>query len=376
MIIIILIFIILSIHYFFFLFKILTGLKKLKKTSLNDIRDEFISVIVPFRNEAENICRSLNSLKNLNYPLDKYEIIYVDDNSTDNSYKLLESEKGNGNIKLLKLPGEIISNGNKKRAVEYGIKNSAGDIIITTDADCIHKKNWLRLLLNDFNPDTVFISGPVELEDDSSLFRKIQKSEFEGLVLAGAGLIGSGTPVICNGANIAYRKKVFEEANGFDDNIKLASGEDEMLMQKISGMKKGKIKFCWNKEALVRTESCKNLKEFLNQRKRWASKSLFYADKFLILRLTMIFLFYTGLIIQPVLIFWGHSFLWITFILSVIIKILLEFRIIKKGWEILTGRNNIFIFLLTELLHVPYIVFTALFGLFGNFEWKGRKIKR
>jgi cellulose synthase/poly-beta-1,6-N-acetylglucosamine synthase-like glycosyltransferase len=141
-------------------------------------------------------------------------------------------------------------------------------------------------------------------------------------------------------------------------------------------MKKGKVKFCWNNEGLVRTESCKNLKEFLNQRKRWASKSLFYNDKYLILRLIMIFLFYAGLIIQPVLILVGFQFIWITFLLGLVIKILIEFLIIKRGREVFPRRNNFAVFLLTELLHVPYILITALLGLYGNFEWKERKIKR
>lgn len=340
------------------------------------MRDEFISVIIPFRNEAEHICRNLHSLKNLNYPENKFEIIYVDDNSTDNSFKLLESGNDRSNIRILRLPGEISSSGNKKRALDYGIKNSAGKIIVTTDADCVHQENWLRSLINDFDSDTSFISAPVELMDGSSLFSKIQKLEFEGLILTGAGLIGSEIPVICNGANIAYRRTVFEAVNGFDDNIELASGDDELLMQKISGTNKGRVKFCWNKEALVKTASSKNLKEFLNQRKRWASKSFFYMDKFLIIKLIMIFMFYLGLLIQPVLIFQGFPGLWITLIISIFVKVFMEFRIIKKGRQIFSGKTSIFIFLLTEFFHVPYIVISALLGLSGNFEWKERKIKR
>jgi cellulose synthase/poly-beta-1,6-N-acetylglucosamine synthase-like glycosyltransferase len=375
LIFILLIFLLLLLNYTFFLSKIIIGLNKLKKIPFGSVRDEFISIIIPFRNEAANIRRSLKSIEHLDYPEDKFEIIYVDDNSSDNSFNLLKSGTKKSNIRILKLPGEIHSSGNKKQAVEYGIKNSSGDIVVTTDADCIHQKNWLRALMNEFDPETSFVSGPVELIEDKSLFSKIQKLEFEGLILAGAGLIGSGTTVICNGANIAYRKSVFNEVNGFADNATVASGDDVMLMQKISSMKIGKIKFCRDIEALVWTNASKNLKEFMNQRKRWASKSIYYKDKFLLLNLILIFLFYAGLLVQPILILSVNKIFWFTLALSVLVKLILEYIIIKKGKNIFPGRKNISLFLLTEFLQVPYILISAIIGLSGKFEWKDRIIK-
>ena len=125
----------LLIHYSIFLFKIILGLNKLEKLPDKKIPDEFISVIIPFRNESKNILSSLRSIENLNYPREKFEVIYVDDNSTDDSFNLLETNRKDSNIKILKLPGEISSKGNKKRAVQFGIENSNGEIIVTTDAD-------------------------------------------------------------------------------------------------------------------------------------------------------------------------------------------------------------------------------------------------
>ena len=122
----------------------------------------------------------------------------------------------------------------RKRAIRYGIEQSIGDIIVTTDADCIYADDWLSSLVSNFEDSVGFVSGPVEFKDNGNVFSKLQKLEFAGLIFTGAGLIGAGKPTICNAANIAYRKKAFDEVNGFEYDMDLSSGDDELLMQKIA----------------------------------------------------------------------------------------------------------------------------------------------
>ena len=370
------IFTLLAIYYLLFLLKIYSGLGKISQTSGNDTADHFISIIIPFRNEGENILKSIESIEGLKYPRDKFEVLYVDDNSDDDSFNLVESAKQSSNIKVLKLPGELSERGNKKHALQYGIKNSVGDIIITTDADCIHHENWLLRITSCFDSGTAFVSGAVEFIETEGMFTKIQSMEFGGLILAGAGLIGAGQPTICNGANIAYRKEVFNEIGGFKGNIHLASGDDELLMQKIAYETEYKVRFCPDREAVVHTEPNSSFGSFFNQRKRWASKSIFYTDKKLTVGLMLIFLFYTGLIAQTVLIFCGYFFFAVTLIVSLLIKVLTEFLIIRKGEKLFLSKKKVSIFLITELFQVPYIIIAAITGLAGGFTWKGRIIER
>lgn len=368
------IFILLLGHYVYFLLKILFGLGKLPVPDGEGKSEEFISVVIPFRNEEENILKSVESMENLDYPEDKFEVIYVDDNSTDNSYEIAEQHKKKYNIKVIRLPGEIPSKGNKKRAIEYGIQKSRGDIIVTTDADCIHQKFWLRRLADCFDSDTGFVSAPVEIIYSPGFFSGMQQTEFKALILAGAGLIGSGNPVICNGANIAYKKKAFQKAGGFSGNLNLSSGDDEFLMRKISGLPGYEVKFCKSKDATVFTKPVKGIKGFFNQRRRWASKITRYEDKNLILNLFLIFLFYLLLVIQAVLSFTETIFL-LVFLLSILIKFTLEFLVIRKGENLFSQKNGVLIFLITELVHIPYIIITSITGTFGRFTWKGRRIK-
>jgi cellulose synthase/poly-beta-1,6-N-acetylglucosamine synthase-like glycosyltransferase len=375
-IIIFIVFLLLLIHYVFFLQRIYTGLNNLPTIQQKKIPSEFVSIIVPFRNEEINIIKTYNNLLNQNYPSSNYEIIFVNDSSDDNSLNLLESLPHQKNVFIYSVPNIYPIIAHKKRAVRFGIEKSKGEIIVTTDADCVHKKDWLINLLMFMDQETGFVSGPVEFISDNNLFSKIQRLEFAGLVITGAGLIGSENPIICNAANIAYRKKAFVEVGGFNHLMSLSSGDDELLMQKIHRDTNYKIKFALNRNTIVSTEANSSIKDFYHQRKRWASKGLFYSDKFLLLKLILIFLFYLSLAIQPILgIIFSTKFILI-FLLSFLVKISTEYIILKKGMDLLFDNEILKPFLITEIFQVPYIIISGFMGMFGNFVWKDRKIKR
>jgi len=363
-------------HYSLFLFSILIGLRNLKPSQQNQILKEFVSIIIPFRNESDNIISNFKSIIGQNFPKENYEIIYVDDSSTDNSFRILNEFPKTKNVKVFSLPKDYSPNAHKKRAIRYGIENSVGEIIITTDADCVYSENWLSSMLSNFDDETGFISGPVEFLDDDGMFSKLQKLEFAGLVITGAGLIGIGKPTICNAANIAYRKKTYEEVNGFYEQMDLSSGDDELLMQKIAKDTKYKVRFSLLIDSIVKTTASKNINEFYHQRKRWASKGLFYKNVRLIITLILIYLFYLGLVIQPFLILFIASYFAYTFGLSLVIKVVLEYLILCKGKNILFPKLSLKPFIFAEFLQVPYIIIAGFSGMFGNLKWKERKIKR
>ncbi|MCU0364377.1 MAG: glycosyltransferase [Ignavibacteriaceae bacterium] len=363
-------------HYLIFLHRIFRGLGNLQLGNNQNIPHEFISVIIPFRNESENILKSLKSIESQLYPIEKYEVIYVNDSSEDNSLELLKSKIRKPNIQVISVPADFSVNAHKKRAVRYGIENAKGNIIVTTDADCVHDEEWLITIIQTFDSVTGFVSGPVEFVTDKTLFSNFQKLEFAGLVLSGAGLIGSGHPTICNAANIAYRKKVFDEVGGFRYQMNLSSGDDELLMQKISRDTDFKVKFCIDRRAIVETSANKSIGDFYQQRKRWASKGLFYSDKSLVLKLILIYVFYLGLIAQLILGYFLDEIFLFSFLISLLLKIIFEFRILYRGKRILLNDLNMNFLLVAEIFQIPYIIVTGLVGAFGNYLWKSRRIKR
>jgi len=356
--------------------KILSGLKKINSDPSISTPTEFVSVIIPFRNEEKNILANLKSIEAQDYPKLKFEVIYVNDSSEDKSLNLLLDNKLTSNIKVLSVPEEFSENAHKKRAVRYGIENSIGEIIVTTDADCLHETSWLSSLISNFNDETGFVSAPVEFIDDKTLFSKIQKLEFAGLIITGAGLIGAGSPTICNAANIAYRENVFDEVGGFKNQMDLSSGDDELLMQKIAKDTDYKVRFSINKKSIVKTHTNRNIGEFYHQRKRWASKGLFYRDKNLIIKLVLIYFFYVGLALQPILAIALSDYFILSLLASILFKSIFEYLILATGRKILFNNLSLKLFLITEFLQVPYIIIAGLLGAFGNLKWKERKIKR
>lgn len=366
----------LGLYYLIFLIKIVDGIRIVKNDLDDNKNEEFISIIVPFRNEENNLLKNLVSLESQSIPKSHYEIIYVDDNSDDNSYELLRNSITSKNVKIIKSDASLSERAHKKFALNKAIENAKGEIIITTDADCIHGRDWLKTMLNKFDDETAFVSGPVEFIEDETLFSKLQRLEFSSLIVVGAALIGIEEPIICNAANLGFRKSVFKIVNGYEDNLNLSSGDDEFLMQKIAATTNYKIKFCYDRNAVSYTSPNSSIQEFVNQRKRWASKSFFYAKKSITLKLAMIYLFYLSFFAQFLLGIFFDKLFFVSLFFSFVFKVITENQVVRKESIDLFKKVDLKLFLFAELLHIPYIIFAGISGLFGNYEWKGRKIKR
>lgn len=376
--VLVLLFLLLSFYYAWFLMRIYSGLKNVVKQNArnSDTNGSFVTVLIPFRNESENILNSLRCVTQQSYPAGKYEVIYVNDSSTDDSLEKIMNASKPENVRVLSVPEGFHTSAHKKRAIRFGLEHARGEIIVSTDCDCLMGKEWLKSILECFDENTAFVSAPVDFIDHSTLSGRLQRLEFAGLILAGAGLIGAGTPTICNAANLAYRKRVFYEVGGFDDNIQLSSGDDEIFMQKIAANTSYDIRYCMNTESVVTTWPSNSLDHFYQQRKRWASKGLFYLDKLLVLKLFFIFLFYLSIPVQLLLaVFYSGTF-FATLALSLLVKFAVEFMIMNMGRKYLFGKGLLRYFPLAELLHIPYIIIAGISGAFGNFRWKERELKR
>lgn len=367
-------FLVLSSFYFVFLGKIYAGFKKLRKHAGAGVQPT-VTVIIPYRNELAVIEQSFRSIIGQDYPKEKLQIIFVNDQSDDGSSDLLQKLKGEHEVLLLDAPEDGSINAHKKRAVLFGMSHATGDIIITTDADCTHTSGWISAMIERFDEKTAMVSGPVLFDHGDGLFGKMQTLEFAGLVLSGAGLIGNGTPVICNAANLAYRRRVFDEVGGFNDMMHVSSGDDELLMQKIAAQGKYDIRFCTATEAVVKTRPNANLKEFYRQRKRWASKSLHYQDKGLILQLVLIFLFYVSLALVPFGVLTHQVWLYAA-VYAIAGKWLMEYLVLRQGIPLLYPRLDFLTFFIAQIVHIPYIIISAISGALGNYQWKERRVKR
>jgi glycosyltransferase involved in cell wall biosynthesis len=206
------------------------------------------TVIIPARNEAANIGRCLDSLLEQTLPKHQFEIIVVDDGSSDNTTSIVMSyaEKG---VKLLQLSNEI---GGKKAALSKGIAAATHPIIITTDADCTYPKNWLNTLLNFRSEhDAVFVAAPVKYTKETNFLERFQSLDFLALQGITIAAVSKQLFNMCNGANLLYTKEAFEKVNGFEGIDKIPTGDDMLLMEKIDAAYPGKVKYCFSQDAIV-----------------------------------------------------------------------------------------------------------------------------
>ena len=229
-----------------------------------------MTVVVAARNEKENILSCLKSLDALIYPENKIEIIIGDDASTDNTAAIVdEFIIGKKKFIFLNLSNENSNSmRGKVRAVAKAIKASKGEIILTTDADCVVNPSWAKTIASYYSENVGVVNG-FTTQTSKNSFSGMQAIDFIYLLFIASGSINLGKPVSCIGNNMSFRKKAYEETGGFE-NLPFSVTEDFLLLNTIHKLKKYKVIYPLDKEALVITKPCNNLKELLSQKKRWA----------------------------------------------------------------------------------------------------------
>lgn len=339
----------------------------------------FISILIPARNEAKNILPCIASILKNNYPKELFEIIVIDDHSDDETPQYVR-DLGHPNVRLIELKNYVKLGENqpfKKRAIEAAIGESKGDLIVTTDGDCLVPDQWLWLFAEYYETKGKrFIAGPVNFYDEQSFFERFQSLDYVGMMgITGAGVEGKFMNM-CNGANLAYEKKLFYDVKGFQGIDHVSSGDDMLLMQKVARMYPDALGFLKNEQATVVTKAKPNVEEFFGQRLRWASKSSSYTEGFTVFQLIAVFLFCASMPFNLLLgIFFDTHFL-VLCLISFLIKTLFDFIFLKMTTRFFNRQDLMSIFFPAQFLHVIYIITV---GLWSNvkkkYVWKGRVVK-
>ncbi len=343
----------------------------------NGIAAVFISVIIPARNEEKNILALLESLKQQTYPRSMFEVIVVDDHSTDATAAIVQNAAIE-NICLIRLSDTVDNktvNSYKKKAIETAIASSKGELIITTDADCVAPPKWLQTIAERFiESNAAMMVMPVEIDYNNRFIEIFQALDFMTL----QGITGAGVYKnfhgMCNGANLAYTKTAFNEAAGFKDIDHIASGDDMLLMQKMAKLQK-KILYIKSEDVIVTTNAVISIKEFFQQRIRWASKADKYEDKTLFPVLLTVYLFNLSLLAGGIagIVIEGYFAFFICGIL--LLKILAELYFLYPVAEFFKMKKLLWYFPLMQPFHIIYTVIAGWLGKFGSYSWKDRKVK-
>jgi len=385
---------------------LLIGWRKIPEFQIKNIEPKIrFSVVIPFRNEAENLPGLLNSLSELNYPTLKFEIFMVDDASEDASVQICSAFIiSHPEIQINLIKNQRFSNSPKKDAIATAINNAGFEYIITTDADCEIPENWLQAY-NEIilETESKLVAGPVKIVESHSkstkggeplssqikishtstnldtnqgkrwlkYFQAFQEMDFMSLQAAGAGGFGLGKAFMCNGANLCYEKAAFLKADGFSGNDNISSGDDVFLLQKFTE-KKLPVHFLKCAEAIVITKPQQDLTTLISQRIRWAAKTPAYKSRFSkLVGLTVLFMNFSLVIGAFLTLF--NIFPYQPLLFAFFFKFNLDFALMFHSAEFFDRKDVLRNYFWSSFIYPVFSSYVAILSLFSGYEWKGRK---
>lgn len=366
--------------YLFVIGILIYGFDKVEEFKLQDLPEKTkFSVVIPFRNEAKNLPKLLESVAKLNYPKSQFEVILVNDDSEDNSVEIIENIKATRlfyKVAIKIIQNNRTSNSPKKDAITSAISIAQHPWIVSTDADCILPTYWLDSF-DEFiqHNNTNCIVAPVSYHGKLSFFNRFQTLDFLSLQGATIGSFGLKKPMLCNGANFAYLKSEFNVLNGFKGNDSIASGDDVFLLEKFLKNDAKKVHYLKSRKAVVTTNPTENLKSLFHQRMRWASKTSqlhSWFTKFVglviilgnLMCIALLPLVLTHLISSKV-----------AFTLFVI-KFCIDFLLLFKTSRFFKQEAYLLSFVVSSVMYPIFNIGVFVVSLFKTYHWKGRTWKK
>lgn len=333
----------------------------------------FLSVIVAARNEEKTLPQLLKALQGQSYPQHLFEIIIVDDFSTDNTSQVAKAF-GLENLKVIQ-PNVDVNASTKKKAIETGVHAATGELIVITDADCIPGVEWLYTIESFYKKnDAVFIAAPVKFSHNNSLLQLFQSMDFLTLQGITAASVGAQFHSMCNGANLAYTQKAFENVGGFAGIDNIASGDDMLLMHKIWKQHPEGVHYLKSKDAIVNTQPMQTWHSFIMQRRRWASKTTHYDDKRVFAVLLFVYLF-NCLFLLLLIASFLNPFYWWGVVSYLFVKTIIEWPFVSDVAKFYGEQKLMPYFPFLQPLHIFYTISVGFISQLGKYEWKGRRTK-
>ena len=350
---------------------IIFGFFKIRKQGNINDQDavQSISLIIPVRNEEQHLLQCLKSIENQLFNKIYFEVLIVNDHSTDHSLEIINTFIENSTIDIQLF--SLVEKFSKKEALKLGVTKAKYPIIATTDADCILPKKWLSFISNQMSNETDMLLGPITYLPVRGFLAGFQTLDMLAMQGVEFGALGFKKPILNNAANLAYSKQDYDAVNGFD-NYQTPSGDDIFLLEKFEVAQKN-IKGLLVKDFIVQTEPEKTLKDFFNQRLRWSSKAKFYSNKYL--------LFFSALILLEnlslLLIYFGLVLVEnyrISLGILLFSKWFIDFIILYLVAGFFDKRRVLLLYFIPVQVIYPIYIFTIwIASLTMKFEWKERK---
>lgn len=332
----------------------------------NEEYEPTVTIIVAERNEEKNIGPCLESLFKLEYPKEKLEIVLVDDGSTDETLRIMQSfAKSHPHVQALQVDKQIGHLQGKANAVAFGISHSNGEIIFQTDADCIVPPTWVKEMAKYYLSNIGIVSSYTLLEE-SSIFEGMQSLDWAFLHTVAGAAVGIGKPLTCFGNNFSYRRDAYIQVGGYP-KIKFSVTEDFALFKTIIQQTEWHCRYVIDPKTMVMSKPCASWRELVHQKKRWGRGGV-DMEMMGYLIMAVAFFDHALILLAPFLVQNVPLFLF-----ALLGKLVADFLFILRPLKILDKVHLLRYFLPFELYYIVYVVllpFLVFFG--GKVYWKGR----
>lgn len=362
--------------YIGYILQLAVGINRLEKPKPHqEVAQTGFSIVIPLRNEAENLRRLLESISELDYPKELFELIFIDDASTDDSAGMINRWRmQHGLFQTTVIENVQITPSPKKNAILRAVPIARFDWILTTDADCRLPCSWLRAFDAQISTRAVeMIAGPVRYAPLQSLSGHFQRMDFLSLQAVTMGSFGMGKPFMCNGANFGYTKKFFRELGGFSGNEKIASGDDVFLLQKAVKAAPEKVTYLKSVDAIVETQPEKSWSGLFHQRVRWAAKASAYENDYADQLAAVVLLVNMGVALTAVLSALGYLD-WRVAVGFFLAKLIPDWIIMHRANSFLKSYSILFPPPVAKVYPI-FILTVAGYTLFGSYKWKDRRFR-
>lgn len=359
----------LSIYFLLLLWMALGFIAHKKYLFSNNNLETNVSIIVCARNEALNIKKCLTSIINQKYNKAHYEILLVNDASTDNTLKIAEEILKNSNCNY-----QIISNEShigKKKSIVKAIECAKFNLIVTRDADTFtNSENWLHVLVNFYiDSKSEFIICPVLIMPQNNLLNALQETESFVLNIFTMASVFHKTPFLCSGANLAFTKNLFKETGAYTNHLKIESGDDVFFLEDVKKTRPNTITYLKNKNAVVFTLPQNKFKALVQQKARWAGK-LRHSKNPLNWLVALVIIGVNAFFVSCILSVIFSPKQWFFPLIFIISKLLIDILLVFLASRFIKLKTSLFLTILAAMFYPIYALIVAVSLLFMKPNWK------
>ncbi len=259
--------------YDLFIYSALNKLFRFKEFETSSLK---ISVVIAAKNEATNISNLISSLSNQSYSKDNFEVVIVDDNSTDNTFTVVkETIKEFDNFRVIKAENKLFKG--KRGALDIGIKATTNPYILITDADCEPEKEWINSFANGFEQND-FLFGIAPYSATNSITNLIARFENLRANIIVFAFAKRGMPYSTSARSLGFSKEAFNKIEGYKNTTETLSGDDDLLLREAIKSKL-RIGIVSNSDAFVFSHTKEKISDYINQKSRHTSTSIHYSNK-------------------------------------------------------------------------------------------------